>query len=335
MNCPQCGAENPPQSAFCNLCFARFGAGQPGAAAPPAGTPRQPANPPYGTPPGARQQPPPADRFGAPPMPGPPPGAIPPGACTPPGPQMPPGAGPYPPMASDAFARPGGYGYGAPPPPVQPVKRIDPTLMWIVRVVVIVVCFAGGWFLTGWILNRPKTFTSAGTGISFTYPGNWKKVDESAFAMGLGITGGAAVKTELTLADGVSDETSNNFLAVASVMSVLDWETAKANWRAAYAGDVSKIAPAGMSITTPTYNDLTVTGKPAFSVKFTMTYQTLKYDCDITIMQEGATYHLLAFVSKPPKGTNTTFQDLLKTVRFNTAAQPSSLLRYREPALRA
>lgn len=329
MNCPQCGAENPPESTFCTLCFARFGA-----VGPPPGATQQPVNPPAGAQPGARQQPPPPDRFGAPPMQGPLPGAIPPGAYAPPRPQMPPGVGPYPPMASGAFDRPGGYGYYVPPAPIQPVKRIDHTLMWVLRVVVIVVFFAAGWFLTGWLLNRPKTFTSAGTGISFTYPGKWKKVDQSAFAMGMGITGGASVKTELTLADGISDETCNNFLAVASVMSPLDWETAKANWRTAYGGDMSKIVPAGMSITTPTFTDLTVAGKPAFSVKFTMAYQTVKYDCDITIMQEGATYHLLAFLSKPRKGTNTTFQDLLKTVKFSSAA-PSSLLRYREPAMRA
>lgn len=298
MNCPQCGAENPPESAFCNLCFARFGASRPA----------DPASPPV---------------------------AMPPGAQIPPVPQMPPGAGPGWLVASDAYGGPGGYGYGAPSAPIQPVKRMDPTLMWIIRVVVIVACFAAGWYATDWFLTRPRTFTSASTGISFTYPGKWNKVDASSFAMGVGLTGGSAANTELTLADGSSNETANNFLGVASVASTVDWVTAKSRWQAAYGSDLSKIVPVGVQVSTPTFTELTVSGNAAYSVKMTMTYMNTKYDCDVTIVQDGTTYHLLAFVSKPPKGNNTTFQDLLKTVKFKSDTQPSSLLRYREPALRA
>ena len=236
---------------------------------------------------------------------------------------------------SDAYGGAGGYGQATPIGPPPAVKRIDPTMMWVIRVVVIVACFAAGWYATDWVLNRHKSYTSAGSGISFTYPGQWKPVSGSSFSMGAGLTGGQGVNTEVTLADGATDATFNNFLGVAAVASTIDWESAKARWQVVYGTDLSRLMPLGVQVSPATFADLTVAGKPAYSARFTMTYMNVKYDCDITVVQDGGTYHVLAFVAKPPKGTNATFQELLKSVKFGGTSKPSPSLRYLEAALRA
>ncbi|MHB8893703.1 MAG: hypothetical protein ACYC99_00790 [Candidatus Geothermincolia bacterium] len=294
MKCPQCGADNLDGADHCNLCFSKFGQ---------AGGQESEA-------PGVRP---------APPVPA---GAVPPAQPLPPGAWTAPGGGPLPPGATgqspgDAF----GYGAGYPPPigpppvPVRQGKTYNTTLVWAIRIVVIVVCFAVGWFGMDYILTRPKTFTSSNGSYSFTYPGKWKKADPSGLAVS-GI-GGGTMTMEIGLADSNSEAPEYAFLAGTTPMLV-DWPTAKARMQESAAKDDSAGLPAGQTVTTRTFTDVTIGGKPALSMKCTWSSQGISYDCDFMMVQNGTSLQVFMMMAKKPKGTLDKFQDILKSIKFRS-----------------
>jgi hypothetical protein len=293
MQCPQCGAENPDGSGFCSLCHHRFGAppAPPGVpAAPPETAPAQPASVAPGPPPGVPQLP--ATALG------PPPGA-------------------------HQVVSPSEPGYGGafhqPPPPGQlkPAKTINPFLMWAIRVVVIVVCFALGWFAMDAFLNRTRTFSNANAKISFSYPGKWKTVDTSGMTVGT-FGSGSPFTWEVILADGTSEATSNHMIYVASAFSLQEWDKFKANIQNNAAATFAKVLPQGGTVTTPTFADVTVAGKPGLSVRFSASYQGTTYDCDYTFVQNGSTMYMIFYQGRQGKSSSKTFEDLLKTVKLKS-----------------
>ena len=282
MNCPNCGAENPQEASFCNLCHARFG---------------EPQQPPVPAPPPEQQ--------------------LPPGAFTPPAaPGVSPGAytGP-PPGAYDAF----GFSPTGALPPIKKVKTMDPTLVWVLRIVVIAVCFAIGWYAADWVLTRPKTFKSPTSGISFTYPGNWKHVTGSGFGIAAAANTGGQMSVETELADGNTETNAAYYLAVGSIKGMtIDFETFKSRVRGATASSITANMPAGSAVTGLTFSDVTVAGSPGLSMKYIASYSGMTFDCDVTFVENGGVLYLFGFQAKKPTGTNGAFQNLLKTVKFKT-----------------
>lgn len=285
MQCPQCRAQNPEDSGFCSLCHHAFGAPSQGPEVPAA-----PAENAPGPPPGLPQLP--ATALG------PPPGAHP--AVSP--------------------SEPGfGTAFHQPPPPGQlkPAPTMNPVLMWSIRVVVIVVCFALGWFAMDTFLNRSRTFTNANSKITFSYPGKWKTVDTSGLTVGT-FGSGSPFTWEVILADGSSESTSNHTLYVASAFSLQNWDEFKANTQKNAAATFAKALPQGGTVTTPVFSDVTVAGKPGLSVKFSASYQGTTYDCDYTFVQNGSTMYMLFYQGRQGKSSGKTFEDLLKSIKFKT-----------------
>lgn len=294
MRCPRCGAENPENSTFCSLCHQKFGATLDRSDSPPAPAETTPA---------------PAGALGPGPPSGPP--RLPPTALVPP----PPGAyavvSPSEPGFGGAFHQP------RPPGQLKPVQTINPFLMWSVRIVVIVVCFALGWFAMDLYLNRTRTFSNANSKISFTYPGKWKKVDTSGMTVGT-FGSDSPFTWEVIFADGSSEQSSNHMLYVASANSVQNWDQFKANIVNNAAATFTKALPQGGTVTTHVFADVTVAGRPGLSVRFSAGYQGITYECDYTFVQNGSTMYMLFYQGRQGKSSNKTFQDLLKTVKLET-----------------
>jgi len=291
MNCPQCGAENPDTAANCNLCFAKFDAADQ-EAKPPDMPPPQWTAPPQPMPSGVWTPPP-----GGPPRP------------------LPPGMQPQPP--SDAF----GYGGAYPRPPgppfavITPAKSMNPILMWTIRIAVIVVCFAIGWFGMDYVLTRPKIFTGNGGSYSFMYPGKWKKADSSSLAF-TGLTG-SDMKMEVGLAD-INSVTPNYIFLAGTASAPVDWPTAKARLIEGYSRDLTTAMSQGASISKRTFSDVTIDGKPGLSIKFSMTLQGTTYDCNLIIVQNSLSFQALMMMAKKPGGTLDKFQDIVKSFKFKT-----------------
>jgi hypothetical protein len=187
--------------------------------------------------------------------------------------------------------------------------------MWVIRVVVIVVAFALGWFAMDWVLTRPKTYNNTTAGYSYTYPGKWKKVDPNSFNMN--ITSGGLVSADFSVADGASESKATHVLFSGTMPSMgLDWATASSRWRQSFS-NLSGI-PAGMTITPPTFTDTTVGGKPALSVKMNLSAGGISWDMDVTMVQNGSNFIMLVFMDRKPAGTQEKFQEILKTVKFKT-----------------
>jgi hypothetical protein len=238
----------------------------------------------------------------------------------------PPGPPPAQPLPPGAFQQPGG-GMAPPGPfpppgagtlqPPQPIKTVNPTLTWAIRVVVVVLYFALGWYGMAWVLTRPRTFNSTTSGITFTYPGKWKKVVGSGFGITAAASTGGQMTAEIELADGNSETSANYYLAVGSIKGMtVDFETFKSRLRQADTASLAAAMPAGATVTGLTFSDTTVGSAPAFSVKYTASFSGNTFDCDLTFAQRGSTLYLLGFRAKKPKGTSDTFQELLKTVKF-------------------
>lgn len=204
-------------------------------------------------------------------------------------------------------------------PPAQPVKAINPTLMWLIRVTVVVVCFAIGWYGMDWFLTRPRTFNSPTSAISFTYPGKWKKVTGTGFGIAAAANTSGQMTAEVELADGNSETNANYYLAVGSSKGLTtDFETIKSRLRETDPSVLTANMPSGSTVTGLTFTDTTIAGAPAVSMKYTASFSGYTSDCDVTFIQSGNTLYLLAFRAKKPKGTGEKFQELLRTVKFKT-----------------
>jgi hypothetical protein len=192
---------------------------------------------------------------------------------------------------------------------------MDPTLMWVIRIVVIAACFAIGWYGMDYFLSRPKTYTNPSGTFSFSYPGKWKKVDTSGSAF-TSFAGG--MNAELGLADGTSDANSNYIVFVANVPVAVDWATAKARLQSSSGESMSASLPQGATMTARTFTEVTVDGKPGLSIRFSVTAGGTTYACDMTVVLNGQTLQAILLMAKQPKGSTTKMQDILKTVKFKS-----------------
>jgi len=311
MRCPNCGGENPEGSVYCNLCFRNFSEKQD------AGPVEQSGAQPFSSTPGGAYLQPPAQAQAPSPPPGP---------GMPPPPPMGPG---IPPPAFQQPAPSDAYGYGwaqGPPRPAGPITRgkawkMNPVVQAIVTIIVVALSFAGGWYLTGLILNGPKTYTSATSDISFTYPGKWKKVSADAFAIS---SPGMMTYNEIILADAKQSNNASYFLAVGSLpggWGTDDWNKIKTDVGGRLA-TVDKSVPAGVTVTTPTLTDLTIAGEPAASVRFSLSSAGMTFDCDATFFKHGANGYMMFFLTQKPKGNSAKFAQILKSVKLKAAATP-------------
>jgi len=100
------------------------------------------------------------------------------------------------------------------------------------------------------------------------------------------------------------------------VAADVDWATAKGRLQDAYGQDISASIPAGTTISPRSFADITVDGKPALSVRFSLSNAGVTYNCDLTLFQNGKTYQAVMMMAKQPKGSATKIDDFLKTVKL-------------------
>ncbi len=297
MICPRCGADNPETAAYCGLCMAGLqgqGISRSAGTEPPIREDTESRAPENVVPPGPQL----------------PPGAL---QVTPHGPPVNASGGVVP-APSDAF----GYTQIPPAGPVPAAvgpSRKKSRLVWVIGIVAVAVTAAVGWFGMDYILSRPKTFTSGNGSYSFTYPGKWKKADSSAFALaGLSTSG---VNTEVALADSSAEDPNHVFFSGTTVAPG-DWATIKARLLETYSKGISGSMPPGVSVSSPTFKDVEIGGKPGLSIRFTLTYQKMTYDCDMTVVQNGISVQIILMMAKKPGASLDEFQEILKSIKYKS-----------------
>lgn len=241
----------------------------------------------------------------------------------------PPSKAPGPPLAEPAPPASDWTGRAAPIPAGPVSKKFDrPLWVQVVAFLFIVACSIGGFF-AGWYLvgGGNTTFTSASSNISFSYPRKWKKINPqdlgASTMMGTSYMG---FGYELMVAD-AKGEDLKSFLAEANspISPPNDIASAKTAIQSEFSQQMSGYLPAGATMSTPVFVDLTVGGSPAFSTRFTLTVKGESYYCDMTFVQNGSTAYLLVYMGKskdvqiPPE-----FQKVLDSVQFKGAPTSSS-----------
>ena len=291
MNCPACGADNPEGSAYCNLCYQPFGQQAPG-------------------PPGQQAPGPPGQQAPGPPGQTPQPPAAP--------PPIPPGQVYPPPGAQPGFAASDAYAVYRDLPSAAPPKRRSTRGQFgvAVSVLILIVFGAIGWFGMNWFLSRPKTYTSATSGISFTYPGKWKKFDTSSMADFS--TAMTMVTNEIVVADRGDDKMT--YLAAAGSVPMMgkDWATLCAEYDKRLVQVQSTPVPAGVSISAVSGVQTAVGGNPSYKLKFTVTAQGANYEVESDFIQHGDKVYIMTFMVGKPKGSSDQVQKILDSIKFKT-----------------
>jgi hypothetical protein len=278
MNCPACGAENPEGSMYCNLCYTSFVQPAPG----------QPATPP------------------PPVQPGMPPPQMPPGAMYPP-----PGGQPGFP-SSDAYAM---Y-RDRPSAPLPQRKATRGQLGVVVTVLVFVVFGAIGWFGMDMFLSRPTTYTSATSGLSFTYPEKWKKFDASSLADFSAAM--STVTNEIILADRGDDRMTYLVAAGNVPMMGKDWATLCAEYDQKLTTLQTTPLPSGVSMSGVSGSQSTVAGNPSYKLKFTVAAQGVNYEVEADFIQHVDKVFIMTFMVSKPNGSSDQVQKILDSVKFKT-----------------
>ena len=223
----------------------------------------------------------------------------------------PPGGPPdFPP--SDAYAM-----YHDLPSPQSPQRKAKRGQLGVVVTVVILVVFGAiGWFGMDMFLGRPKTYTSATSGLSFTYPGKWKKFDTSSLAeFSAAIT---TVPNEIVLADR-GDDNMTYLVAAGNVpMMGKDWATLCAEYDRRITTLQTTSLPSGASLSGVSGSQLAVAGNPSYKLKFTVAAQGMNYEVEADFIQHGDKVFIMTFMVSKPNGSSDQVQKILDSVKFKT-----------------
>jgi hypothetical protein len=172
-----------------------------------------------------------------------------------------------------------------------------------------------------WMLNRPRTYTNESSGYSFVYPGGWKKVDPASLDLGAAVAG--LVTADFAAADGATEEKANHVLVSGSMPSMgLDWATACSRWRQSFSEPPDM--PSMVTMSAATFADTTVGGKPALSVKMTLSALNESWNMDMTIVQNGSTFLMMVFMYRPSTGSPGPFEEVLRSTKFTSRSSQES-----------
>jgi hypothetical protein len=186
-----------------------------------------------------------------------------------------PGTGVPPPQSmtpsSDVFTRT----YDAPPPPVvaQPDRRIRSVPRWlkvVAGVLITIVFFAGAWYVVDSLSKRDKTYSRPNSDLTFSYAHSWRPIDSEPEYVGKSTVGGLDMYDGVTVADSGVDEPK--YVIEAGRLPGISperWSDTKSYMKTKFISELAATSEPGVSISAPTFEDKTINGSQAFSVKFT------------------------------------------------------------------